>query len=785
MKKTIKKAGKHVKKHVVGTHKPHKPFLKRHVTLLTVSLIAVAALLIQIVVNAVYFSRLQDQARQIVEQNSNVNSAANIINVRSTLGFSADVDVSKFNVRASVIAQDGSLETFTGQNATEQQAYSIVQITPGANAPASATANRLNILTTTDGNGVDLNSDVTNDNLQKVAETFAESTNSAFDVTKTSTTTREINGQTFLVERFVSVPKYTSRGNLAFSDVGTTVWTTYANGRAYSLKLTGVPASVVSESFDSIIESFRVSTPSERNTTYKLQETINDVAMRQPLVYEEFVDTLLGTQDVHAQASEVSDSSRIVADNAAGVVKIISVTCGTINYLNQPLLTGCDGGTGTGFTVSGDGYIGTNGHVVDRSPQDMIFNSILRGPAVLQRILQIEGYTQGEINEIIQQLAQNPNLIVSAAASIYDVDESVSTFSSDTKHNHVVIYGSESPEFEVDSNDFLLPVTETDGIKNAELIDSNFSSKDLLSAEFTSSDVALLKVEGENYPTVSLGTIEEATSGSALTVIGFPGTSENVIVDTSVVEPTATQGVVSAVRDTSDGEYKVIQSDVAISRGNSGGPAFASNGKVVGIATYNYGSEAGSSDATISYMRDVADLKQLTDTNGAEISESETQKKWNEGVELFYKARFTPAIKKFEEAKQLFPGHRLADSYIDLANVKIANGEEVSDPNTIIYLSAGAVIAVGGVVGATHLIANQRKRHGAFKAGEIPHPQAQLNPHPSVAPQQNLNASPVPPQTYAPQPNPQAQQPPQQINPQVTTQNQQQPPQGPPPTPSA
>ncbi|QJE01503.1 Do family serine endopeptidase [Massilia forsythiae] len=87
------------------------------------------------------------------------------------------------------------------------------------------------------------------------------------------------------------------------------------------------------------------------------------------------------------------------------------------------------------------------------------------------------------------------------------------------------------------------------------------------------SDVALLKVEGRNLPFVRTGDSNKIRVGEWVIAIGSPFNLEN----------TVTAGIISAKqRDT--GEYlPLIQSDVAVNPGNSGGPLINMRGEVIGI----------------------------------------------------------------------------------------------------------------------------------------------------------------------------------------------------------
>ena len=114
-------------------------------------------------------------------------------------------------------------------------------------------------------------------------------------------------------------------------------------------------------------------------------------------------------------------------------------------------------------------------------------------------------------------------------------------------------------------------------------------------------DVAILKIDGNNFPTEKLGNSDEVRPGDPLRVIGYPGAVSplgfDMISMESVLVPTMTRGYVSALKK----DYKgtpVIQSDAAITHGNSGGPAFNSDDEVVGIATYGTDREVAASTSS-------------------------------------------------------------------------------------------------------------------------------------------------------------------------------------------
>tara|TARA_B110000003_G_scaffold168248_1_gene168229 strand:- start:106 stop:1488 length:1383 start_codon:yes stop_codon:yes gene_type:complete len=103
------------------------------------------------------------------------------------------------------------------------------------------------------------------------------------------------------------------------------------------------------------------------------------------------------------------------------------------------------------------------------------------------------------------------------------------------------------------------------------------------------SDLALLKIDAKNLPSLKFAESDTTKVGAWVLAIGSP-----FGLDYSV-----TAGIVSAVGrslPTEQGENYVpfIQTDVAINRGNSGGPLFNLDGQVVGINSQIYSPTGGS-----------------------------------------------------------------------------------------------------------------------------------------------------------------------------------------------
>jgi serine protease Do len=102
-----------------------------------------------------------------------------------------------------------------------------------------------------------------------------------------------------------------------------------------------------------------------------------------------------------------------------------------------------------------------------------------------------------------------------------------------------------------------------------------------------SSDVAVLRVSEKNLPTLAIGDSNAVKPGQWVVAIGSPFGFDHSV----------TAGIVSALgRPSMDGSQRYvpfIQTDVAINRGNSGGPLLNTRGEVVGINSQIFSNSGG------------------------------------------------------------------------------------------------------------------------------------------------------------------------------------------------
>ncbi|MDR0702923.1 MAG: DegQ family serine endoprotease [Azoarcus sp.] len=111
-------------------------------------------------------------------------------------------------------------------------------------------------------------------------------------------------------------------------------------------------------------------------------------------------------------------------------------------------------------------------------------------------------------------------------------------------------------------------------------------------------DVAVVKIDAKNLPTVAIGNPDSARVGEWVAAIGSP----------FGLEHTVTAGIISAKarRLPDENHVPFIQTDVAVNPGNSGGPLFDLNGRVIGVNSQIYSRSGGFMGISFAIPIDVA-----------------------------------------------------------------------------------------------------------------------------------------------------------------------------------
>jgi len=237
------------------------------------------------------------------------------------------------------------------------------------------------------------------------------------------------------------------------------------------------------------------------------------------------------------------------------VVKILAGVIVDIVYLrdnNQIQERFANGGSGSGFIINPDGYIVTNGHVVKityhyEHDREKVLNELMIQFVVNKLIQEGKQLTPQNAEELVQTwIKEHRPQIVNA-----QVVKKVFICNGDIYDYEIKKYSPPIPE----------------GGK----------------------DIAVTKIEAHDLPVVFLGNSSEVKLQQLVFPFGYPGAVEpgmhEYLGQKTSLEVSITRGTISALKV----DYKgvpVIQTDAAITHGNSGGPACDENGMVIGISTF-------------------------------------------------------------------------------------------------------------------------------------------------------------------------------------------------------
>jgi serine protease Do len=324
----------------------------------------------------------------------------------------------------------------------------------------------------------------------------------------------------------------------------------------------------------------------------------------------------------------------------------------TYDYIKQPEEITA---TGTGFFITGDGYVATNSHLTDRD------NAFIRRHFILSAFQQI---TDANIAALEQSWAttfteQQRSSLYNTYASIYS--RLFSMVLNDLKKNIYVVYRKDSS----DKNIF----TET---KSASVI--------LKGLPMPGKDVAILKIDSvSNLPTLKIASLQLPRVGEQVYVYGYPGpvTNNDFVAAESSIEPTLTTGIISAIKKSVNG-WPVLQMDANINHGSSGGPVCNENGEVIGLTTFGSIENNGVLAAGLNFSIPVAILKDFMDSANVTPALSKASTLFAEGIACFNKQYYRKALGSFEDVKKLNSTYPTVDYYINNCKAKIDNGEDKS-----------------------------------------------------------------------------------------------------------
>ncbi|GLX00829.1 hypothetical protein Misp02_49150 [Microtetraspora sp. NBRC 16547] len=346
------------------------------------------------------------------------------------------------------------------------------------------------------------------------------------------------------------------------------------------------------------------------------------------------------------------------------------------------------GGMCTGWWVTPDGYMVTGAHCVDMSDEDL-------SQTFAQQALQ--KFNEEDAKEIIAGLENvvADEELIQAAQQLYINFNSAHMKLENLQKSLSVLQSL--PGGGVDKTAKEVP---------AELVSVGES--------YPGKDFALLKVNNQqNLPTVPLGDDSDVQTGNTLYISGFPGLVTNTPFFSieSKLDPAMTEGPYNARRTTTEG-VPYIQTQAPSYHGNSGGPVFSPDGKVIGMLIAGTVSDGGEASENESFVLPVSIIKEKLNEKNVKPSASLTTTKYNEALDAFFAKHYKDALPLFREVQALQPNHPYVAKYITDSQQAISSGkDETPQPVWLwIVIGVGVLLAVAGGLALLMMMLRRRKR---------------------------------------------------------------------------
>ena len=172
-------------------------------------------------------------------------------------------------------------------------------------------------------------------------------------------------------------------------------------------------------------------------------------------------------------------------------------------------------------------------------------------------------------------------------------------------------------------------------------------------------DLALLKLDAADMPTLRLADSSNTQIGDKLHILGFPGVvlSHELLNASAKVEASVTTGAISGFKEDVTNQ-PVIQTDAPAAWGNSGGPAVSSRGEVLGVLTFvsDAGTDEGGIVQGFNFVIPSAAVREFL--KGADVPLDEPSRfntAWHAGLSAYFSGDYARAEKHFAEANRLIP----------------------------------------------------------------------------------------------------------------------------------
>jgi S1-C subfamily serine protease len=303
--------------------------------------------------------------------------------------------------------------------------------------------------------------------------------------------------------------------------------------------------------------------------------------------------------------------------------------------------------SGSGFIVTPTGYIVTNAHVANPT-QEQINSDIIESA--------ITSLLNADYEWVNSYVSQQLGITVTEAqlnAYLNALDQYYRQTLTVDSSNHLVYVLNRYSVPGVETGEQYIP---------AEVLSQASGSP------IPGKDVAVIKIEAANLPTLPVGNDTDLRPLDDLIVIGYPGAvSTNPVLSPTGQEPSVITGEFSGYQPTLEG-WRAIQMQAPIGHGNSGGPALDSSGRVIGIATF------GSVDPTtleetpgFNFLVPASILKDFLNRANVQPTESQFTTMYRQALSEYSAGNFQESLNILQQINAFSPNNPYIVDYISRA----------------------------------------------------------------------------------------------------------------------
>lgn len=319
---------------------------------------------------------------------------------------------------------------------------------------------------------------------------------------------------------------------------------------------------------------------------------------------------------------------------------------------------------GSGFVISGDGYVLTNCHVIDEGDAFVSRRFILSAFNFVTES-NIEALEQAWVVKFSEE---QRSLLYKTYADVY---------------SRIVPI-----ELEKITKSIFVSINRDDefGRKISVDMPATVVKK---GRPMPGKDVALLKINpAYELPAIPLSKTNYTLVGEDIYAYGFPNSvaKNGYLSEETMLEATLTRGVISAQKKSVNG-WPVLQMDADINRGNSGGPVCNQSGEVIGISTFGtLDDNARALAPGLNFAIPIEVVREFI-PDSVKIAQSGISKLFGEAVKNFQKGHYSKALDFFEKVKARNPSYPDLNKFITRSKTEIDRGNDKYTSPWLTYIA--------------------------------------------------------------------------------------------------